>query len=159
MRRRAEVRVFTGGEYVEVLQEILGGARHEVLTCQYCWLWYGHSPKRFVHRLSLAAVATARRGVKMCVILNRESASNRLGRENEKTAVVLRAAGAVVRMGRPGVCDHSKFWIIDRKVLVVCSHNLSTRSVTSNTEMGVMIWSELAARDAVTYFETLWSRG
>lgn len=159
MRRVAEVRVFTGGEYVPVLQEILGSACHEVLTCQYVWLWYVHSPKRWVHRLSLAAVATAKRGLKVCVLLNRESAKNRLGRENEKTAVILRAAGATVRMGRPGIADHSKFWVIDRKVLVVCSHNLSTRSVTSNTELGVVVWSELAARDAAEYFEKLWSRG
>jgi phosphatidylserine/phosphatidylglycerophosphate/cardiolipin synthase-like enzyme len=93
------------------------------------------------------------------VILNRESARNRLGRENEKTAALLRAAGAVVRMGRPGVADHSKFWVIDHRTLVVCSHNLSTRSVTSNSELGVVVWSELAARDAAVYFEKLWIRG
>ena len=159
MIRDAQVRVFSGGEYVLILQEILGDARAEVLTCQYVWIWYPHSVKRWVHRVSLAAVATVKRGVKMRVILNRESAKNRLGRFNEKTAGVLRKAGAVVRMGRPGIADHSKFWVIDREVLVVCSHNLSTRSVTSNTELGVVIWSELAARDAAAYFEKLWSRG
>lgn len=159
MRRSAEVRVFCGGEYVPVLQEMLNGARQEVLTCQYVWIWYTHSPKRWVHRISLAAVAVVKRGVKMRVILNRESAGNRLGRENEQTAAVLRASGAVVKMGRPGVCDHAKFWVIDQKVLVVSNHNLSTRAVTSNTEMGVVVWSELAARDAAAYFEKLWSRG
>lgn len=159
VREGCRVGVFCGGEYVPVLQEILGDAREEVLTCQYVWIWYVHSPRRWVHRLSLAAVATARRGVKMRVILNRESGRNRLGRENERTAAVLREAGAVVRMGRPGVADHSKFWVIDHQVLVVCSHNLSTRSVTSNTELGVVVWSELAARDAIAYFEKLWSRG
>lgn len=158
MRRDAEVLVFSGGAYVPVLQEMLEQAGEEILTCQYVWLWYVHSPKRWVHRISLGACAAVRRGVKMRVILNREAPGNRLGRENEKTAAMLRKVGAVVKMGRPGICDHAKFWVIDRKVLVVCSHNLSTRSVTCNTEMGVAIWSELVARDAAAYFEKLWGR-
>lgn len=159
MHKAAEVRVFTGGQYVDVLRKVLGAASEEVLTCQYLWIWYIHSSRRWVQQLSLAAVSTARRGVSFRVILNRESARNRLSRENEKTAGLLRAAGAVVRMGRPGVADHSKFWVIDHQVLVVCSHNLSTRSVTSNSELGVVIRSELVARDAAAYFEKLWIRG
>lgn len=159
MRRSGEVRVFTGGEYVPVMQGLLLEAREEVLTSQYLWIWYVHSPRRWVHRVGLGVVATAKRGVKVRVFLNREGGKNRRGHQNEETAVVLRAAGAEVRMGRPGIADHAKFWVIDRQVLVVCSHNLSTRSVTSNTELGVVVWSELAARDAAAYFEKLWLRG
>jgi len=158
IRANCAVRVFCGGEYVEVMKRLLAAASGEILTCQYAWLWYTHSPQRRVHQITLAALAAARRGVRMQVLLNREQPGHRLTQENVRMATELGQAGAVVKMGRLGVVEHAKFWVIDRKVLVTCSHNLSTRSVTANIELGVEVHSELVARDAARYFEQLWGR-
>lgn len=157
-RLGCSVRVFTGGEYPEVLVPILNRAAHTVDVFQYAWIWYRHSPRRRVHKINLAACAAVRRGVEMRVILNREAEGHHLTKKNTETATELGRAGAQVRMGMAGVADHGKFWIIDKKLLIVSSHNLSTRSCTSNSELGVVIEGELVARDAVAYFEKLWGR-
>lgn len=156
IRDNCRVRVFAGGEYVTVMKQLLAGAQGEILVAQYAWIWYHHSPQRRVHQITLAALAAARRGVKMRVLLNREQPRHRLTQENVKMATRLGEAGAKVKLGRLGVVEHAKFWVIDKRVLVTCSHNLSTRSVTANAELGVVVYSELAARDAARYFERLW---
>ena len=157
-RPGCSVRVFTGGEYPEILVPILNAAAHTIEAFQYAWIWYRHSPRRRAHRIGLAVCSAARRGVKVRVILNRESEKNYLTKKNTETATELGRAGAVVKTGMAGIADHAKFWIVDRKLLIVTSHNLSTRSCTSNSELGVVIESELAALDAMSYFERMWGR-
>ena len=150
--------VFTGGAYPDVMVSLLNAAASEILTCQYEWIWYTHSSGRRVHKITLAVQAAARRGVKVRAYLNRESEGHYLTKVNTRTAGELGRAGVQVKMGMTGVADHAKFWVIDLRYLVVCSHNLSTRSCTCNSEMGVVVDSELAARDAKAYFEKLWAR-
>jgi len=157
-RPGCNVRVFTGGEYPDILVLILDCAAHTIEVFQYAWIWYRHSPRRRAHKIGLAVCGAARRGVKVRVILNRESEKNYLTKKNTETATELGRSGALVKMGMAGVADHAKFWIIDKKLLIVTSHNLSTRSCTSNSELGVAIESELAARDAMVYFEKMWGR-
>ena len=158
VRLGCSVRVFTGGEYPDIVVAILNQAAHTIDVFQYAWIWYRHSSRRRVHKISLAACAAARRGVKMRVLLNREAERHYLTKKNTETATELGRAGAQVKLGMAGVADHAKFWIVDKKLLIVSSHNLSTRSCTSNSELGVVIEGELVARDAVGYFEKLWGR-
>lgn len=158
VRAGCRVQVFCGGEFVPVVLRVLGSAQGEILSAQYAWKWYAHSPKRRVHRLTLAVQAAAKRGLAVRVILNMENPKFSLCRENAATAALLGKAGVKIKFGRRGVPEHSKFWIIDRKVLVVTSHNVTMRSATCNSELGVVIWSELVARDAAGYFEKLWLR-
>jgi phosphatidylserine/phosphatidylglycerophosphate/cardiolipin synthase-like enzyme len=157
-RLNAKVRVFMGGGYPEILVPILNAAEHTIDVCQYEWIWYRHSSRRRVHKISLAVQAAAKRGVKIRAILNRESDGHYLTKKNAQTANELRRAGVQVKFGMTGVADHAKFWIVDNKLLIVTSHNLSTRSCTANSELGVVVEGELAARDAKAYFEKLWGR-
>lgn len=154
-----KAQIFWGGGYVEVMKSLLAAVKGDLVTCQYAWFWYPHSSGRRVHQITLAALAAVHRGVKMRVILNREAPGARLTRENAITASVLGKAGVPVRFGSPGVSDHAKFWVLDGRVVVISSHNLTTRSVTCNSELGVALESELVARDVLQYFDRLWGRG
>lgn len=158
VREGARVQVFSGGAYPQLVVPLLQGAKSSIDSSQFVWRWYTRTSKRHVMGLSYAVLDAARRGVRVRVLLNRESKGAPLNRYNENTAKQLRQAGVKVKFGRTGRADHAKLWIIDRHILVVGSHNMTARSMTCNWEMGVIIWSELAACDATERFEKLWGQ-
>jgi len=55
--------------------------------------------------------------------------------------------------GSEFVSLHAKFFVIDRRALFVGSINLDPRSIEHNTEIGLLIDSEVLAREAAALFE------
>ena len=48
---------------------------------------------------------------------------------------------------------HAKYFVIDRSTSFVGSLNLDPRSVTENTEIGVMVYNKVVSRDIAEYFD------
>ena len=124
----------------------------------YEWKWYGHESAGGVQKLNLAIVAAARRGVKIRVLLNLESMGHAISKINTRTSNFLKKYGVIVKFGHVGVATHAKMMVIDKRILILGSHNYSKAAFSRNQEASVIIEGVEDIKPFRTYFEGLWTQ-
>jgi phosphatidylserine/phosphatidylglycerophosphate/cardiolipin synthase-like enzyme len=77
---------------------------------------------------------------------------------NSRTEQFLRLAGCEVKFGQIGVATHAKMIIIDQRVLVLGSHNVSKGSFSKNQGASIIVDGGEAIRAYIDYFTLLWSQ-
>lgn len=108
-------------------------------------------------RIIRALERAAAQGVKVYVLLEHHPLG--LGPQPERAANALRAAGVFVRWARPDVTlTHAKFLVIDDRVAIIGTANLSRSAFSHNREFLVLDQREQDVREASNLFRADWDR-
>ena len=148
--------LFVETEYVRVMLDLIAGAEKSIEACCYEWAWYPGQKPGTAQSINRELVNCPKRGVKVRVLLHNESIGRHLGKVNRKAAHELEVHGVEVRMGTTAKILHAKFWAIDEKIGVVCTHNMSTRATKGNAEVGVVFEGAEDVAKLRGYFQSLW---
>jgi len=152
----AKIQPAIGSTYPKIVTPILQAASQKIEVLMYEWKWYTHENAGGVEHFNLAVQAASRRGVKVRVLLNIESMGHAITKINSRTQQFLNMAGCEVKFGQIGVATHAKMFIIDDRILVLGSHNISKGSFTRNQEASIVVEGGEAIRPYIDYFRLLW---
>ncbi len=97
-------------------------------------------------RIAFSLVAAKNRGVKVYVLIE----------DNEgvdKIYNLLRENGIDVKIDKRNITIHSKFMVIDKKIAIIGSHNLTKYAMERNREVSIVIESEEIAKKLIEIFE------
>jgi len=152
----AKIQSAIATDYPKVVTPLLQSAGHKIDVMMYEWKWYTHEQAGGVEHFNLAFQAAARRGVKVRVLLNIESMGHAITKINQRTEQYLRMAGCEVKFGQIGIATHAKIIIIDDRILILGSHNISKGSFSRNQEASIVVEGGEAIRAYIDYFRLLW---
>lgn len=152
----AEITPVIGTDYSKTVVPVLQEAGQTLDIMMYEWKWYSYEAAGGVEKFNLAVQAASRRGVKTRVLLNTEAFGHAITKINAKTAQFLKLAGVEVKFGQIGQATHAKMLIIDKRILILGSHNISKGSFSRNQEASIIVRGGEATRPYLDYFELLW---
>ena len=144
--------------YPDRVVPYLDQAKDFIDILMYEWKWYSHEKAGGVSNVNYALIAASRRGVKIRCLLNAESMGHAITRINARTINFLRPYGIECKFGQVGVVTHGKMVLIDKRVLVVGSHNFTKCAFTRNQEVSIIVDGVDEVKPYQAYFDTLWSQ-
>jgi phosphatidylserine/phosphatidylglycerophosphate/cardiolipin synthase-like enzyme len=149
-----QARLLTDREYFDVLRKGINEANAEIVVCAYLFKTLEGAdgyPERIVQSLS----AAVKRGVRVSAVMELSQKSGDLLEINAKTARRLEQAGIKVCPDPENAVTHTKLVIIDRRFLLVGSHNLTQSALRYNHEASIWIDSPAMAAEALDYLSSL----
>ena len=149
-----EAKLLLDRDYFTALLDGVDRARSEIFLSAYLFRTIENAkgyPEAVLKRL-LAAV---NRGVRVDVVLERNQDADDLNRNNAETAERLKQGGIRVCMDAQDRVTHTKLVVIDRRYLLIGSHNLTQSALKYNHEASVWIDSAPLAEEALRYMESL----
>ena len=155
-RAVAEAKLLLDGDYFTALLNGIDRARAEISLSAYLFRTIENAqgyPEAVLKRL----VAAVRRGVRVEAILERNRDADDLSRNNAETAERLRQGGIRVCLDAPDRQTHTKLIVIDRRYVLIGSHNLTQSALKYNHEASVWIDSAPLAEEALRYMKSLCS--
>lgn len=152
----ARIRILSGDTWGPWLARALREARQSVLLSVYMISHHWRVPNR--HRLNLLAELAdcAKRGLTCRCITAASETMNTREAFNRTAATELQAAGWKVRPMTGPRLLHEKIILIDRRLTLIGSHNISKASLTSNHDTSVAIESETVAKETFRLFWQRW---
>lgn len=148
------VRLLTDSDYLAALLDGIHQARQEVCFSFYLFRTMEDGrggPEAVLQSL----VAAAARGVRVEAILESNHENDDLDRNNVETARRLRERGIRVCLDAPDRQTHTKLVVIDRRYVLIGSHNLTQSALKYNREASVWIDSVPLAEQAIRYMESI----
>jgi len=136
----------TGKEYPKKVIPLIDGAKTNIEIVSYDWRWYRDQVGHPVQQFNTALVRAVHRGVLVRAVLN--------------TALllpVLKKVGVHARILRDKRTLHTKMVIIDKKILVIGSHNLTRNAFATNLEASCIIDLDDDNNRVHEYFENLFN--
>jgi len=134
-------------KYLPTLLKILKNAQKEVLFSQL----YFHIDDTTGKIISVLDELTSR-GVDVRAILEDSV------QWNDRSSNILNAIGVYAKLDSSTTFNHAKFFVVDGKVVLVGSTNLSYMSIDRNNEVDVLIKDEKIAGWFREYFFSLWNQ-
>jgi phosphatidylserine/phosphatidylglycerophosphate/cardiolipin synthase-like enzyme len=151
----AEARLLLDRDYFTALLDGVDQARSEIALSVYLFRTIenaGGYPEAVLKSL----VAAAKRAVLVEVVLERgEPDAGGLNRNNAETAERLKRGGIRVCMDAPDRVTHTKLVVIDRRHLLIGSHNLTQSALKYNHEASIWIDSAPLAEEVLRYMKSL----
>jgi phosphatidylserine/phosphatidylglycerophosphate/cardiolipin synthase-like enzyme len=150
------VAVLANDEYHPAVESAIGDALVSIDVCMFHIALGGaeHPTRILLEKL----VEMHQRGVGVRVILDRDRKTDPYLSTiiNKPAKEFLESAGVPVRSDAEDVLMHSKFVVIDRKLVVIGSHNWSAGSYEEFDDVSLAISSPDLARDLQIRFDELW---
>ncbi|MBU0652907.1 MAG: hypothetical protein KKG96_08505 [Proteobacteria bacterium] len=149
-----EAKLLLDRDYFTALMDGVDRARAEIFLSAYLFRTIQNArgyPEAVLKRL----VAAVHRGVRVDVVLERNRDTDDLSRNNAETAERLKQGGIRVCMDAPDRVTHTKLVVIDRRYLLIGSHNLTQSALKFNHEASVWIDSPSLAEEALSYMKSL----
>lgn len=141
-------------DYFPALLEEIDKARQEIALTVFFFKTNGlrdNRPDRILVHLREAV----RRGVRVDAVIEQGKERDNVSEVNADTARKLRAAGIRVCMDAPDRTMHTKMIVIDRRTLIIGSHNLTQSALKYNREVSIRIESPPLAEEALRYMKSL----
>jgi phosphatidylserine/phosphatidylglycerophosphate/cardiolipin synthase-like enzyme len=153
-REVAEAKLLLDGDYFTALLNGIDRARDEISLAVYLFRTIGDAQgcPEAVLRSLIAAVG---RGVRVEAVLERNRNADDLDRNNAETTQRLRQGGVRVCPDAPDRQTHTKLVVIDRRNVLIGSHNLTQSALKYNHEASVWIDSVPLAEEALRYMKSL----
>jgi len=136
----------TGAEYPKTIIPLINEAKTSIDIVSYDWRWYRDQTGHPVQRFNIALVQAKQRGVEVRAVLN-----------SALLLSILKKVGIKARILREKRTLHSKLIIIDRKILVIGSHNLTRNAFATNHEASVILDIPEGYTRIQEYFENLFN--
>lgn len=126
-------------DYFPTLLNAIDRARSEVFMSIFSFKAGVHKnsyPDRILEQLA----RVTKRGVKVFVILETtENKYDELNLQNRQTGKLLEEKGIKVYYDNPGKTTHTKLTVIDEKIVILGSHNLTQSALKHNNEISVLL--------------------
>jgi phosphatidylserine/phosphatidylglycerophosphate/cardiolipin synthase-like enzyme len=135
-----------GKNYPKQVIPLLDGAKNSIKVVVFDWRWYENDPGNPCQLFNMAFVRAVRRGVQVQACVNSNSIATPLSQN-----------GINVKIPVSEKLMHSKFIIIDDKILVMGSHNFSQSAFTQNMETSMIIDDVVEIQNFITFFNSIWS--
>jgi phosphatidylserine/phosphatidylglycerophosphate/cardiolipin synthase-like enzyme len=148
------IRLLKDRDYFPALLEGIDHARQEIVLSVFFFKTTGGAdsqPEKVLDRLREAV----RRGVRVEAVIERGQEGDNVSRDNADTAERLMRGGIRVCFDAPDRTTHAKLVVIDRRVLLVGSHNLTQSALKYNHEVSVWIDSPALADEALGYLKSI----
>lgn len=152
----ATMMLLSGDAWGPWLIEALGKAEKSVMVSIYMVSPHWRVPNRFKLDMLAALQGCATRGLICRAILASPTTIKTREAYNNDAAEALAAAGWKVKMMTGARLLHEKFMILDRRLTVIGSHNISKASLTSNHDTSIAIDSIALADEAWRLFWERW---
>jgi phosphatidylserine/phosphatidylglycerophosphate/cardiolipin synthase-like enzyme len=149
-----EARLLLDRDYITALLKGIDRARAEIVLSFYLFRTIENA-KGYPEAVLESLVAAANRGVQVEVVLERGQDVNDLSRNNSETAERLKRGGIRVCLDAPDRQTHTKLVVIDRRHVLIGSHNLTQSALRYNHEASVWIDSAPLAEEALRYMKSL----
>jgi phosphatidylserine/phosphatidylglycerophosphate/cardiolipin synthase-like enzyme len=150
----ADVKLLLDRDYFTALLDGIDCARSEIFISAYLFRTIENAkgyPETVLKRL----LAAAKRGVRIDVVVERNQDADDVSRNNAETAERLKQGGIRVCMDAPDRVTHTKLVVIDRRYVLIGSHNLTQSALKYNHEASVWIDSASLAEEALRYMKSL----
>lgn len=155
-REVAEARLLLDGDYCTALLKGIDRAREEIFLSAYLFRTIENA-QGYPEALLKSLIAAVGRGVRVEAILERNRDADDLSRNNAETMKRLRRGGIRVCLDAPDRKTHTKLVVIDRRYVLIGSHNLTQSALKYNHEASVWIDSAPLAEEALRYMKSLCS--
>jgi len=121
------------------LVTILSDARREILLSTFKMDAPPKKPRRPITAVMKELSEAQDRGVKVHILLNYNKRKIGTALHNKKTALWLSHHNLEAFFLPQGRCVHAKFIVVDTRLLLTGSHNLSNSSLSRNFEVSLLI--------------------
>ena len=147
--------LLTNEDYLPALLKSIDEARSEIFMSIFSFKAGVHKssyPDRILGHLAKAV----KRGVDVKVILEATGRlDDELNTQNRQTGKLLEEKGVKVYFDSPRTTTHTKLIVIDEKVLIMGSHNLTQSALKYNNEISILIERPDLAKRARNYMLTI----
>jgi len=147
--------LLTNEDYFPALLKAIDEAQSEIFMSIFSFKAGAHKnsyPDRILGHLA----KTVKRGVKVTVILETTSRlDDELNAQNRQTGKLLEEKGVKVYFDSPRTTTHTKLIVIDERVVILGSHNLTQSALKYNNEISVMLSRPDLAKRARDYMLTI----
>lgn len=150
--------LITNQNYIQIVEHLINQATKEILMTVFCarFIKSNNYPGSKTILKALARAQT--RNVDVGILLHGGTNFSRVSKWNKASLRIFRDFGLTPKIAAPDITLHSKLIIIDGKILIVGSHNLTESSLTRTQELSVAIEDNDLAQQARTFFYPLWNR-
>jgi phosphatidylserine/phosphatidylglycerophosphate/cardiolipin synthase-like enzyme len=139
------MRAIIGAEYATVVREAIAGAKQNIDIVCYDWRWYPGQPAHPVQRLNIELVNAVKRGVVVRAVMN-----------NTHMVPMLQKLGIDARGLKDKRTLHAKMVLIDGRLLVLGSHNLTRNAFAHNIEASLAVELPESERRFHDFFQNLY---
>ncbi len=138
-------------EYLPALTAAIDEAKSEIIMSFFLFKAGVHK-NSFPYRVLSHLRQAAQRGVRVIVILENSGGNDRnLDDENRRTKQLLEEKGVQVYFDSPRKTTHTKLVVIDQRLVLLGSHNLTQSALKYNNEISLLIDRPDLAKEARTY--------
>jgi phosphatidylserine/phosphatidylglycerophosphate/cardiolipin synthase-like enzyme len=143
--------LLTNEDYFPELLKVIDEAQSEIFMSMFSFKVEAHKnsyPDRILGHLAKAA----QRGVKIFVILeNTGGPYDKLNIQNRQTGKLLEEKGIKVYYDNPKTATHTKLVVIDERLVLLGSHNLTQAALKYNNEISILLDRPDLAKRARNY--------
>jgi phosphatidylserine/phosphatidylglycerophosphate/cardiolipin synthase-like enzyme len=155
----AEVVPVIGPDYYLTLNWLIQQAKHSLsLTIFTSSVNRGNSYHKIRKLLLNISGKIKKNDLETRAVLYRGTRDNGIGLRNEGFAREAVKLGLKIRLSPAGTFLHSKVVIVDRRLVLIGSHNFSSSSMSKDYEASILIESPQIADVYYRYFTTLWQK-
>lgn len=140
------MKTIIGKNYPKYVIPLIDKAVNSIKIVVYDWRWYENDPANPCQLFNSAIVRARRRGVNVTACVN-----------SDQIAEPLKINDIDVRIPISKNLIHTKFIIIDDKILVMGSHNFSQSAFTTNFETSIIQDDPLEINEFILFFHSIWS--
>jgi len=133
-----------GKEFPDIVIPYINKATKNIRVLIYDWRWYPNDISNPCQLFNNSIIRAAQRGVAVSAILNSGNA-----------AKVLKENKCKIRELSTGKMLHTKFMLIDERVLIIGSHNYTYSAMTKNYEMSIVVDNLTDWQGFIKYFNSL----
>lgn len=137
--------IILSNEYASKTIEFVRKAQSEIFICAYAWRWYENEPEIGIQQLNIQIMRAKARGVRVRALV-----------DGYKVFQFVQRLGIDARYVERTRMLHTKAICVDRKTLILGSHNLTKRANQDNIEMSIAVQDYESIEQFYTYFEKIW---
>ena len=142
-------------DYFPALIKSIDEAKSEIIMSFFLFKAGVHK-NSYPDRVLAHLAKSAQKGVRVLVILENSGDHDRnLDAENRQTKKLLKAKGVEVYFDSPRKTMHNKLIVIDQRLVLLGSHNLTQAALKYNNEISILIDHPELAKEARTYMLTI----
>ena len=143
--------LLTNEDYLPALIKAIDEAQSEIFISIFSFKAGVHKSS-YPDRILMHLAKAVKRGVNVKVILETSGRLNdELNAQNRQTGKILEEQGVKVYCDSPRTTTHTKMIVIDEKVLILGSHNLTQSALKYNNEISIMLSRPDLAKGARNY--------
>jgi len=150
----ARVRLLEDGDFQEELLHRIDAASTEIVLSTHLFAAVEGKDDRVAQVVERLAAAVER-GLEVIVVLEIGKEASHVTRANRVTARILQGRSVRVYSDMSGTTAHSRLAVIDRRFILVGSHDLSAQSLGRYRETTLVVDSPELARQALRFVESL----